>query len=286
MKTVLITGSNGQLGEACKLNLRSKFNLILSDRKILNKPTFIDITKKDSVKNAIDYHQPNVVLNLAAYTDVDGCEKSIETSENINLNGLKNICKYFNGHIIQISTDYVFDGMSGPYHEEDRTNPLSVYGKHKLAAEEFLINNSSNYTIIRTNVLYGGLRSGASFLYWIVNSLSNSKKINIVNDQWNNPTSTYSLVKFISYIIENSIFGLYHYADKGIMNRYDFAILIAKSFDLDQQLIKPITSSELNQLAPRPMKSGLLTKLIEQQLEIEPPSVESCLENIRKKFMQ
>ena len=81
MKTVLITGSNGQLGEACKLNLRSKFNLILSDRKILNEPTFIDITKKDSVKNAIDYHQPNVVLNLAAYTDVDGCEKSIETSE-------------------------------------------------------------------------------------------------------------------------------------------------------------------------------------------------------------
>ena len=164
MKTVLITGSNGQLGEACKLNLRSKFNLILSDRKILNKPTFIDITKKDSVKNAIDYHQPNVVLNLAAYTDVDGCEKSIETSENINLNGLKNICKYFNGHIIQISTDYVFDGMSGPYHEEDRTNPLSVYGKHKLAAEEFLINNSSNYTIIRTNVLYGDLRSSASFI--------------------------------------------------------------------------------------------------------------------------
>ena len=161
MKTVLITGSNGQLGEACKLNLRSKFNLILSDRKILNKPTFIDITKKDSVKNAIDYHQPNVVLNLAAYTDVDGCEKSIETSENINLNGLKNICKYFNGHIIQISTDYVFDGMSGPYHEEDRTNPLSVYGKHKLAAEEFLYSNQK-YAHMNGYHHMGGTRMGMS----------------------------------------------------------------------------------------------------------------------------
>ena len=168
--------------------------------------------------------------------------------------------------------------------EKDKTNPISVYGKHKLAAENFLIENRSKYSIIRSNVLYGNVKSKACFLAWVVGSLSSSQKINVVEDQWGNPTSVYSLARFISFVVKNSVYGLYHYADKGIMSRYDFAIMIAKIFKLNPSLIRPIQSSQLKQWAPRPMQSGLLTKKIEQQLEIEPRTVETCLLDIRKKL--
>ena len=118
----------------------------------------------------------------------------------------------------------------------------------------------------------------------MVGSLSSSQKINVVEDQWGNPTSVYSLARFISFVVKNSVYGLYHYADKGIMSRYDFAIMIAKIFKLNPSFIIPIQSSQLKQWAPRPMQSGLLTKKIEQQLEIEPRTVETCLLDIRKKL--
>ncbi len=144
--------------------------------------------------------------------------------------------------------------------------------------------NRSKYSIIRSNVLYGNVKSKACFLAWVVGSLSSSQKINVVEDQWGNPTSVYSLARFISFVVKNSVYGLYHYADKGIMSRYDFAIMIAKIFKLNPSFIIPIQSSQLKQWAPRPMQSGLLTKKIEQQLEIEPRTVETCLLDIRKKL--
>ena len=284
MKSVLFTGSSGQLGFACKEIFPSKFNSLFTSKNAQNESCFLDISNEQSIKTALDRFRPDVVVNLAAYTDVDGCEKSPKVSKEINLEGLKNLCNNFDGHIIQISTDYVFDGESGPYLEKDKTNPISVYGKHKLAAENFLIENRSKYSIIRSNVLYGNVKSKACFLAWVVGSLSSSQKINVVEDQWGNPTSVYSLARFISFVVKNSVYGLYHYADKGIMSRYDFAIMIAKIFKLNPSLIIPIQSSQLKQRASRPMQSGLLTKKIEQQLEIEPRTVETCLLDIRKKL--
>ena len=229
--------------------------------------------------------RPDLILNLAAMTNVDGCETNPKMAEAINVGGVKNLCKNFEGHFIQISTDYVFDGTDGPYEEDGETNPISVYGQTKLAADKWLTNNHPKVTIFRANVVYGYTkRTKASFVKWVVDSLSDGKPIRVVDDQWNNPTWTESIATVIKVLIEKEALGLYHYGDKEYMNRYEFAHLIAKVFDLDASLISPISTADLKQPAPRPLKSGLKTEKIESALGIVPNSVETCLQEIRKQL--
>ncbi|MDP6339667.1 MAG: dTDP-4-dehydrorhamnose reductase [Candidatus Marinimicrobia bacterium] len=285
IKTILITGAYGQLGEACLKYLKSNFEIKSTGRHAPDDGIHLDITDSDSVHCVIAKTNPDVILNLAAMTNVDGCETNPEMAESINVDGVKNLCHQFEGQFIQISTDYVFDGRAGPYSESDETNPISVYGKTKLAADEWLLENQEKTTIIRTNVVYGYTnRTQASFVKWVVDSLNDGKPINVVDDQWNNPTWTESLASVISRLIEGGAFGLYHYGDKDLINRCEFAHLIAKVFELDASLISPISTAELDQPAPRPLKSGLKTEKIESELGIVPNSVETCLMKIRKQL--
>ena len=287
MKTLLITGAYGQLGDACVKFLKNNYNITLSGVSPSDGGVHLDIRSKSSIKKVLSDIDPDVILNLAALTDVDGCELDPQQAKDINFSGVKNLCRDFSGHFIQISTDYVFDGKSGPYSEEDEPNPKSVYGKTKLFADNWLLDNYSKSTIIRTNILYSYTkRTKASFLKWVVDSLNDNQNIKVVNDQWNNPTWTESLSSVIYKIIDNQAFDLYHYGDIDILNRFDFSILISKVFNLDSSLIMPISSDELNQIAPRPRKSGLITKKIESELGIIPKSVETCLNEIRKQFIK
>ena len=287
MKTLLITGAYGQLGDACVKFLKNNYNITLSGVSPSDGGVHLDIRSKSSIKKVLSDIDPDVILNLAALTDVDGCELDPQQAKDINVSGVKNLCRGFSGHFIQISTDYVFDGESGPYSEEYQPNPKSVYGKTKLSADNWLLDNYSKSTIIRTNVLYSYTkRTKASFLKWVIDSLNDNQNIKVVNDQWNNPTWTESLSSVISKIIDNQAFDLYHYGDRDILNRFDFSILISKVFNLDSSLIMPISSDELNQIAPRPRKSGLITKKIESELGIIPKSVETCLNEIRKQFIK
>ena len=287
MKTLLITGAYGQLGDACVKYLKNNYKITLSGFSPSDGGVHLDIRSKSSIKKVLSDIDPDVILNLAALTDVDGCELDPQQAKDINFSGVKNLCRDFSGHFIQISTDYVFDGKSGPYSEEDEPNPKSVYGKTKLFADNWLLDNYSKSTIIRTNILYSYTkRTKASFLKWVVDSLNDNQNIKVVNDQWNNPTWTESLSSVISKIIDNQAFDLYHYGDRDILNRFDFSILISKVFNLDSSLIMPISSDELNQIAPRPRKSGLITKKIESELGIIPKSVETCLNEIRKQFIK
>tara|TARA_B100000902_G_scaffold186732_1_gene178945 strand:- start:210 stop:1073 length:864 start_codon:yes stop_codon:yes gene_type:complete len=281
MKRVLITGAFGQLGEACSNLLDSNFHVIKSGRNSNDSATILDITSKKSVNDFLDQHTPDIILNLAAMTNVDWCEEKPEHADNVNHKGVVNLCDDFKGHFIQISTDYVFNGDDGPYLEEDPLDPISAYGKSKLAAEKYLAANNISHTIVRANVLYSySHKTKASFLKWVVGSLKNSKSINVVNDQWNNPTSTDSLADFINKIALSETFGLYHYADNGVMSRFEFAQLIAEVFGLNSDLINPISSSDLNQVAARPLKSGLSTQKIENELLIQPPNVKESLKSI------
>jgi dTDP-4-dehydrorhamnose reductase len=285
MKTILITGAFGQLGEACKNHLKLNFNLILSGRYTSGDCIQLDIADRNYVDKVMAETKPDVIVNLAAMTNVDGCEANPEIAKSINLDGVKNLCNEFDGQFIQISTDYVFDGENGPYRETDKTNPISVYGHTKLAADKWLTVNHEKTTILRANVIYSYTkRTSASFVKWVVDSLSHAKQINVVDDQWNNPTWTKSLATVIRTMIDKEAFGLYHYGDRELMNRFEFANLIAKVFDLDESLIKPISTLELNQPAPRPLRSGLKTGKIETVLGIIPYSVETCLIEIRKQL--
>lgn len=281
MNSVLITGAFGQLGLACSNILKPKYNVIKTGLTPVDISNKLDISSTQDVDDILDKYNPDIILNLAAMTDVDGCEQNSKRANQINYEGVMNLCDGFKGHFIQLSTDYVFNGASGPYVEDDPTDAISVYGQSKLDAEQYLMDSKIDYTIIRANVLYSyAPDTKASFLKWVVESLKNSKKINVVSDQWNNPTSTNSLAEFIDGISLSKAYGLYHYADKGVMSRFEFAQLIAKVFGLDSSLINPISSSDLNQVAARPLKSGLSTQKIENELLIQPPSVEASLSNI------
>ena len=283
MTTILITGASGQLGMSLKSIFNSKYEIISTIGN--NNPTgssmYLDVTNPLLFKEVMGTTNPDLVINLAALTNVDLCEKNPELAYSINIGGMDNLVNAFKGPIIHVSTDYVFDGEDGPYKEEDTTNPLNVYGLSKLESEKLLLDHSENSLVIRSNVLYDySSKSEASFLNWVVDSLTQEKEINVVEDQWNNPTWTGSLAVVIDRAIDTQLTGLVHWGDGDLVSRFDFANKIADVFNLKKSLIKPILTSELNQTAKRPLKSGLKSDYAQNILNLEPPTIKECLETI------
>ncbi|SUZ47626.1 uncharacterized protein METZ01_LOCUS480 [marine metagenome] len=261
----------------------SKYEIISTTGN--NNPTgssmHLDVTNPMLFKEVMETTNPDLVINLAALTNVDLCEKNPELAYSINIGGMDNLVNAFKGPIIHVSTDYVFDGEDGPYKEEDTTNPLNVYGLSKLESEKLLLDHTENSLVIRSNVLYDySSKSEASFLNWVVDSLTQEKEINVVEDQWNNPTWTGSLAVVIDRAIDTQLTGLVHWGDGDLVSRFDFANKIADVFNLKKSLIKPILTSELNQTAKRPLKSGLKSDYAQNILNLEPPTIKECLETI------
>ena len=284
---ILITGAFGQLGHALQsvLAKKSNYELICTGRKVKKGQEGIplDIRNQVALKELINTTAPDILINLAAMTNVDACELNPKLAGEINVAGLQHICDSFKGKIIHLSTDYVFDGTSGPYKEDDPLNPISIYGKTKLASEHIILEKDIKNLIIRGNVLYDySPHTSASFLNWVVSSLKDNQEIKVVEDQFNNPTWTRSMSDIIELSIENDLEGILHWGDSVHISRYEFAKLIAKKFSLNDSLIKPVLTSELNQPARRPLQSGLSTEKLVNMLNIIPPSIEDCLDEIIK----
>ena len=219
--------------------------------------TKLDITDKKEVKSLLLDFFPDYVINLAAYTNVDKSEIEKELCWNTNVNAIEYLAKYCvptNSHLIHISSDYVFDGKNGPYSEQDLPNPISYYGRSKLAGENIIKRFNIPSTIVRTNVLFGYTKFGRpDFVKWVVNSLSSAEKIRIVTDQINNPTFLDDLSSAIKTIFDLGKTGLYNIGGNEFLNRYEFTKKIADFFHLDFSLVTPILTKELNQPAPRPV---------------------------------
>ena len=284
---ILITGAFGQLGLALQsvLSKKSNYELICTGEKIKKGQEVIplDIRNQVALKELINTTAPDILINLAAMTNVDACELNPKLAGEINVAGLEHICDSFKGKIIHLSTDYVFDGTSGPYKEDDPLNPISVYGKTKLASEHILLEKDIKNLVIRGNVLYDySPHTSASFLNWVVSSLKGNQEIKVVEDQFNNPTWTRSMSDIIELSIENDLEGIIHWGDSVHISRFEFAKLIAKKFSLNESLIKPVLTSELNQPARRPLQSGLSTEKLVNMLDIIPPSIDDCLDEIIK----
>jgi dTDP-4-dehydrorhamnose reductase len=283
-KRILVVGSNGMLGQAI-VNLFCEKNFTIlaasNEDESYNKELMyikIDISNEAQVADLILNTKPEYIINTAAYTNVDKSETEKELATAINVYGVDYLSKYANqvsAHFIHISSDYVFDGQKGPYTEEDETNPIGFYGLTKLLGEKAIIKNTSLYTIIRTNVLYGPTKYGrADFVKWVYNSLSEGEKINIVTDQINNPTYLKDLAKAILTITENNITGLFNIGGEILLSRYLFAYKVAEYFNLDVNLINPILTIDLKQPAPRPLKSGLITTKAENVFGYKPTKLE------------
>lgn len=292
LKKILITGANGQLGNSVLTQLSGKFNILATD--IINNIgatnisyKVLDITNFRQIHNTLSSFNPDIIINLAAFTDVDGCELNPDKAYLLNTKSVEMLTRNFDGLFIQISTDYIFDGNNGPYSEDDVTNPLSIYGKTKLSAENALQDLDNTYCIIRTNVLFDYYpRTKASYIKWVVDSLHSGKSINIVNDQWNNPTWTVNLAEFIELVIDKNVKGVYNYGGADYLNRLEFAQIIASVFNLDKTLISPISTASLKQIAPRPLKGGLKIDKIKREFDINCVDLEYILNMIKSRLKE
>lgn len=272
MSNVLVTGSKGQLGlEIVKLrNDFSGFNFFFTDS------TNLDITITDSIENYIVNNKIDVIINCAAYTNVDKAEDESELANEINHIAIKKIAEIAKKHqikLIHISTDYVFDGMSeNPYLEKDLTNPQNVYGSSKLKGEKAIQEiNPSNSMIIRTSWLYS--KFGNNFVKTILRLSQKKNQVSVVNDQTGSPTNGSDLANAILEIIpkiKNDSVELYHYANKGKCSWFHFAKEIIKLSKNECEVV-PVSSSEFKSKANRPNFSLLNTDKIQKKFDIVIP---------------
>ncbi|MCW8810771.1 MAG: dTDP-4-dehydrorhamnose reductase [Ignavibacteriaceae bacterium] len=292
---IIITGANGMLGQRAVEYYSSKENIELlassvEDKSVIDSADYIscDIKSRDKIKKVIYDYCPDFIIHTAAFTNVDLSEKMREDAWKINVKGVEYIAeaaRAIDAQIIHISTDYIFDGKNGPYHENDLPNPIGYYGRTKLASENALKISGTLFTILRTNVLYGFARnSRPDFVRWVINSLTKKERIRIVKDQINNPTFIDDLVQAINKIIEFKKTGIYNIGGKEFLSRLEFTNRIADYFKLDRNLITPITTEELNQPARRPLKSGLWTLKAETELGYKPHSISESLMVMKKEL--
>jgi dTDP-4-dehydrorhamnose reductase len=279
MKRILICGANGLLGQRLSLMLSTQSDYeVLStsversfvfDHKLFDY-TQLDIVNRSDVKSLASSFQPDVIMNAAAATNVDWCESNREEAWKVNVTAVENLAeaaRKVGAQIIHISSDYVFDGRSGPYDEQAKPNPIGYYGKTKLASENAVRAAEAPYAILRTNVLYGsGIGVKANFALWVINSLKAGKQITVVDDQFGNPTFVGDLALAMIKSFELKREGIFHIGGGEQLSRFDFAVKAANVFGFDPSLIKRIKTSDLNQSALRPMLSGFITLKAETQL--------------------
>jgi dTDP-4-dehydrorhamnose reductase len=279
LKRILITGSNGLLGQRLSMMLSGQTEYEVLNTSIersfvfddhLYDYTQLDITQRSDVKSLISSFQPDVILNAAAATNVDWCESNREDAWKINVTAVENLAegaRKVGAKLIHVSTDYVFDGKNGPYDEQAKLNPLSYYGKTKLASENSVQSAGINYSIVRTVVLYGlGIGVKANFVLWVVKSLREGKRIRIVDDQYANPTYVCDLASAMIKLAETNHNGIFHICGSDWINRHEFTVKIAEIYGLDTSLIDRIKTADLKQPAPRPLQSGFITLKAQTQL--------------------
>ena len=292
-KRILVVGANGMLGQSLcryysKTNNVQLFACSLEGESVFKGVDYstCNITKRESVKKVVLDFYPDYIINASAYTNVDLSETEREEAWKVNVKGveyLSEAARIIDSRIIHISSDYIFDGKDGPYAEDEKPNPLGYYARTKLAGENALKISGVLHSILRTNVLYGAdSNCKIDFVRWLINSLRDGKEVRIVTDQINNPTFVDDLVQGIAKVIEFNKTGIYNIGGKEFLSRFEFSEKIAEFFELDKNLIKPVTTEELNQPARRPLKSGLITLKAETELGYKPHTVKEALAKIKK----
>jgi dTDP-4-dehydrorhamnose reductase len=261
---ILLTGSSGQLGSECKEVLKDDYEIISPNKEEL------DITSWDKVIMSIDQLSPDIILNCAAFTNVDECEKEKKLAERINVEGPRNLAQgaaRYDKIIVHISSDLIFNGrkrLPQPYFEDDPMSPLSRYGLTKMESEMAVKQNTPHYIIIRAGWIYGV--RGDSFLKQILQLAmkKDQKSIYVVNDQIGSPTWSYRLAQQIKVLIDNRKEGVYHATSEGYCSRYEWAKYFLEKMEITIPVL-PCTSEKY----PTPAKRPLNSILENRQLKIE-----------------
>lgn len=256
---VLITGVNGQLGRELTKQYKVKSNVEL----ILTDVVDLDITDVKAVYEFVNNHRPEVIINCAAHTAVDKCETDVDMAYKINTVGPKNLAAAANAigaEIIQVSTDYVFDGEGDKELTElDEVNPQTVYGKTKLEGEKFVTMLNPKHYIVRTAWLYG---DGNNFVKTMLKLSETNKTLKVVDDQRGTPTSTVDLARVIIQLVESRNYGIFHCTCKGECTWYDLTKEIFRIRDIDTEVV-PCATEEFPRPAKRPKYSVLRNYMLE-----------------------
>lgn len=260
---IIVIGSGGQLGTDCVKLFSPSYEIVACDFPE------IDITDRQSVHNILEPAHGDVLINCAAYTAVDNCEKELELSYKVNAEGpgyLAEVCQKTGARLIHVSTDYVFDGMReipNPYFETDSTNPLSQYGKSKLAGETAITQTAENYAILRTAWLYSGY--GKNFLKTMLKlALADpDRELKVVNDQYGSLTWSYSLALQIEKLLDSELTGIMHTTGEGCSTWYEAATYFLDTMGVPYS-IRPCTTKEYPTLAHRPANSILENKVLKE----------------------
>ena len=295
MKRILVTGANGQLGNEMRIIAKNSSDIYLfTDINQVEgvETTFLDITDLEAVQQCVVDNNIDVIVNCAAYTNVDAAETNEDLAEKLNAEAPKNLAKAIKevgGLLIQISTDYVFgkESYNVPCREDQQGTPTGVYGASKLHGEQNIIEIGGNYVIIRTAWLYSEF--GKNFCKTMMNLTSTKSQLNVVFDQVGTPTYAYDLAKAIVVIIDKfdgTQTGVYHYSNEGVCSWFDFTKMIAEYNGTTACDILPCHSDEFPSPVKRPAYSVLDKTKIKKVFGIGIPywtdSLKKCITNLKK----
>ena len=281
---ILVTGANGQLGSELKMILGKTLG------KVFYTDVYdLDITDINALYAFTSQNNITIIINCAAYTNVDKAEEEPEMADRVNhlaVNNLAEISAEQNIRLIHISTDYVFSGNSFlPYSETDNTNPTGIYGKTKLEGEKAIISKNIQYTIIRTSWLYSSF--GNNFVKTILRLANERNSLKVIYDQIGSPTYAADLARVIATIINTNQWrkGIYHFSNEGAVSWYDFSQAIIELSNINTKIV-PCRTEEYPTKAKRPIYSVMDKAKIKQKLGIEIPywkkSLSECISVIQK----
>ena len=296
---ILVTGANGLLGQALvhRLSGSPTYDVLATGNDA--GPRFqgascgyirMDVCDSRAVARVFDDFAPTVVINCAAMTEVDRCE--IERNECWDVNAksverLARACQKIGSRLIQVSTDFVFDGSAGPYAEGDRPKPVNYYGKAKLAGENAARDAGiDKWTVVRTNVVYGTGRElpRTNFVTWVRQELKHGNPIRVLDDQMRTPTYAYDLADGIERIVRFRKAGIYNLSGSELVSMFDFAQAVAKAYRLEASLIQPTKSSAFDRPAARPRVTGFIILKATTELGFKPHSIPAALDHMNHRM--
>lgn len=248
----------------------------------------LDMTDQQATQNLLNELKPEAVIQTAAQPNVDYCEDHRREAWRTNVVGTENVasaCRTLNAKHVFISTDYVFDGTTGPYVEEDPVGPINYYATTKVEGE-LRVQTLRNHLIVRTGVVFDADPDSKNFVLRVVNDLSAGRSLKVPLDQIGNPTLASNLAGCTIELAQRGKVGIYNVAGRTIMPRSEFAYLVCRKFQLQDRLIQPVASEELQQKAKRPKKLGLKTEKASKELTTELLTADAAVEIFRETLKQ
>ena len=288
MKKIIVTGSNGLLGQkVTALSIQDPEIELIATSIGPNRHNLkygytyeeLDVLDLDRLNELVEIYQPDSIIHTAAMTNVDACEAERAKCYALNVQSVKNlvdVCESKGIQFVHLSTDFIFDGENGPYTEEAEPNPLSYYGETKLESELILKNSSCRWAILRTIIVYGVVNdmSRSNIVLWAKGALEKGEPIHVVNDQWRMPTLAEDLAACCLLAVKKNASGVFNVSGKDLMSILEIVERVADHYGLNKSLIKAISAESLNQAAKRPKKTGFILDKAIVELGYSPHSFE------------